>query len=52
MWRINGGKYQNVERVEQKWLAVTATSTTIKRVFLVCGLVDTPERLNLLGVST
>ena len=39
--RVNGGKYYNVSRVVQMWLAVTETSTPNKRVFSICGLVDT-----------
>ena len=50
-WRVNWGKYRIVARVVRKWLAVPATSTPSERVFLVCRLVDTAERFNLLGVS-
>ena len=42
-WRVDGGKYYNVDRVEQNWLTVPLTSTPIKRVLLICGLVDTAE---------
>ena len=45
-------KNQNVARVAQKWLAVPATSTPNEGMFLICGLVDTTKRLNILGVLT
>ena len=50
-WRVNGRKYRNVARVAQKWLAVPATSTPSERKFSICGLLDTAEWSNLLGVS-
>ena len=50
-WRLNGGKYWNLALFAQKWLSVMETSTPSKRVLLVCGLVDTSKRSNLLRVS-
>ena len=50
-WRANGGKNWNVTRVAQKWLEVPETSTPSERVLSVCGVVDTAERSNILGVS-
>ena len=48
-WRANGRKYRNVAIVAQNLLVVPATSTPSKRVFLICGLVDTAKGLILLG---
>ena len=50
-WQVNRGKCWNVARFVQMWLAVPATSTPSKRVFSMCGLVETAKCLNLLGVS-
>ena len=48
---MNGGKYWIVARVARKWLAVPETSIPSESVLSIRGLVDTAERLNLLGVS-
>ena len=40
-WHYNRFRYPNIARVAHKRLAVTATLTPSKRVFLICGLVDT-----------
>ena len=49
---MNGGKYWIVARVARKWLAVPETSIPSESVLSIRGLVDTAERLNLLGVLT
>ena len=45
-WR----KYQNVARGARKWLEVPKTSTPNKRVFSICGLVNTAKWSNPLRV--
>ena len=50
-WRENGGKYWNVDRFAQEWLAVLENSTPSEHVLSICGLVDTAKRSYLLGVS-
>ena len=49
-WPENGGIYWIVARVLRKLLAVLAASTSSECTFLIFGLVDTAERLSLLGV--
>ena len=37
-------RYLNLARVVQNWFKVPSASTPSKRVFLICGLVDTAKR--------
>ena len=50
-WKAKRFNFPNVARVARKWLSVPATSTPSKRVFSICGLVDTAKRSSLLGES-
>ena len=50
-WQENKTKYPHIAVLARKWLSVPATSTPSKRVFSICGIVNTAKRSKMNGKS-